>query len=415
MAVSHVYNQTVADGTATSVVRPSDWNSAHNQFLTLSGNTAGQSTVSGTNVVFQGGNNITLSASTAAGAATVVVSAANGGGGAAIGMSTIGNSSGTTNTYTSGTYVFAGGNNITLSQSGSTLTISAPSGGGIGASNLGNTFGSTGAISDRMVFAGSGGIQLSQSTDVQSATMTIRNMPMSQYPFLPMQPTLSRSVVSGTSGAGSTSAAFYVCPFVLPADLHAQEIEFYVSNGAFSAGTGSATIGYHLGFYTNNAGTLSQVSSFSAALRLSVNSATAVTAQSYWGSNSTNNSTQTSGNISAAWITGIREAKVYDSAFTLPANTYYAMVCITQRSSSVNVAASHMTIAEITYNRPAALLLATTTGAPSPGRIMGTFTSQMTGGTASTLSMSMPQSVNTTQITQTHSSGYASFIPFMYN
>ena len=77
MAVSHVYNQTVADGTATSVVRPSDWNSVHNQFLTVSGNTAGQSTMSGTNIVFQGGNNVTLSVATAAGAATVVYSAAN--------------------------------------------------------------------------------------------------------------------------------------------------------------------------------------------------------------------------------------------------------------------------------------------------------------------------------------------------
>ena len=77
MAVSHVYNQTVADGTATSVVRPSDWNSAHNQFLTVSGNTAGSSTMSGTNIVWQGGNNVTLSVSTAAGAATVVVSGAN--------------------------------------------------------------------------------------------------------------------------------------------------------------------------------------------------------------------------------------------------------------------------------------------------------------------------------------------------
>ena len=74
MSILHAYTQTVADGTATSIVRPSDWNSAHNQFITLSGNTAGQSTVSGTNIVFQGGDNVTLSANTAAGAATIVFS-----------------------------------------------------------------------------------------------------------------------------------------------------------------------------------------------------------------------------------------------------------------------------------------------------------------------------------------------------
>lgn len=73
MAVSHVYNQTVADGTATSVVRPSDWNSAHNQYMTLAGNTAGASTISGTNIVFQGGSNITLSVN----AQTIIFDASN--------------------------------------------------------------------------------------------------------------------------------------------------------------------------------------------------------------------------------------------------------------------------------------------------------------------------------------------------
>lgn len=90
MAVSHVKSNPIADFTgtvtafnsqgstitvnATDIVRPSDWNSAHNFYQTISGNTAGQSTVSGTNLVFQGGNNVTLSLSTAAGAATMVVS-----------------------------------------------------------------------------------------------------------------------------------------------------------------------------------------------------------------------------------------------------------------------------------------------------------------------------------------------------
>jgi len=62
MAIRHVYNQTVADGTATSVVRPSDWNSAHNQTLFLAGNTAGASSISGSDIYWAGGSNITLSA-----------------------------------------------------------------------------------------------------------------------------------------------------------------------------------------------------------------------------------------------------------------------------------------------------------------------------------------------------------------
>lgn len=80
MAVSHVKSNTVADWTgtvtvgnstggtqtiaATNLVRPSDWNSVHNQFYTLSGNTNNASTASGTNVVFQGLGGATLVGST---------------------------------------------------------------------------------------------------------------------------------------------------------------------------------------------------------------------------------------------------------------------------------------------------------------------------------------------------------------
>ena len=76
MAISHSKSVTIADFTgtvtvfnslgatqtanATDLVRPSDWNSVHNQYYTLSGNTNNASTVSGTNVVFQGAGAVTL-------------------------------------------------------------------------------------------------------------------------------------------------------------------------------------------------------------------------------------------------------------------------------------------------------------------------------------------------------------------
>lgn len=66
MPIQHFYTQTVADGTATSLVRPSDWNSAHNIVYNLSGNTLGSSQLVGSDVTLVGGNNITLSADTAA-------------------------------------------------------------------------------------------------------------------------------------------------------------------------------------------------------------------------------------------------------------------------------------------------------------------------------------------------------------
>lgn len=67
MAVSHVKSVTIPDFTGTvtafnsqgstvtvaasDLARPSDWNSAHNQFWTLTGNTTNGSTASGTNIV----------------------------------------------------------------------------------------------------------------------------------------------------------------------------------------------------------------------------------------------------------------------------------------------------------------------------------------------------------------------------
>lgn len=85
MAISHVFSNAQADATgtvtvwngattasvaATNIVRPSDWNSGHNQFYTLSGNTNNASTASGTNVVFQGAGGVTLAGSTG----TIVIS-----------------------------------------------------------------------------------------------------------------------------------------------------------------------------------------------------------------------------------------------------------------------------------------------------------------------------------------------------
>ena len=80
MAVSHVFSNAVANWTgtatvfnsqgstttvaATALVRPQDWNSVHNQFSTLTGNTSLNSTASGTNIVLQGVGGITLVGST---------------------------------------------------------------------------------------------------------------------------------------------------------------------------------------------------------------------------------------------------------------------------------------------------------------------------------------------------------------
>ena len=95
------------------VVKPPGQASVWNQYGTLSGNTAGASTFSGTNVVLQGGPNVTLSAT----GGTVVVSAAAGGTGPVVGgLAALGAG---TNTATGGTIVFQNSNGVSFGQDAS--------------------------------------------------------------------------------------------------------------------------------------------------------------------------------------------------------------------------------------------------------------------------------------------------------
>lgn len=131
MAVSHAFTNNVPDATGTlsvwfgattatvaasDIVKPSDWNSAHVQVMTLGGNTAGVSTVSGTNIVFGGSNNVTLSGIQGANAATINFSAAAGGGGGSVNLSAGTTSNNLTN------FVFADGNGVSFGLNGSTVT-----------------------------------------------------------------------------------------------------------------------------------------------------------------------------------------------------------------------------------------------------------------------------------------------------
>ena len=115
MAIQHVFSNTVADGTNTNIVRPSDWNSFHNQLSTISGNTLGGSTLSGTNIVLAGGSNITLSAT--GNTISIIGNSGGGGGGVAV-------SAGTDSLFTSGTVVFGNTLNGTFATSNGSIIYS---------------------------------------------------------------------------------------------------------------------------------------------------------------------------------------------------------------------------------------------------------------------------------------------------
>lgn len=118
MALFHAFTNPQPDGTNTQIVRPIDWNSAHVEAYTLSGNVAGNSSVSGTNVVLQAGNNVTLSGT----GSTVVIQAAGGGAGGGIAAAA------GTQTGTTGTVVFANSNGLTFGMSGSSQVTASHNG-----------------------------------------------------------------------------------------------------------------------------------------------------------------------------------------------------------------------------------------------------------------------------------------------
>lgn len=142
--------------------------------VSTGGNTLGSTGTVSQRLIFVGGNNITLSQSSNAGSATITISA--GAASFSAGVSSLGNTLGSTGTV-SQQIVFVGGNNITLSQSSNagsaTITISTPNMFNGGISSLGNTSGGTGTVSQQIVFVGGNNITLSGSVNGQSETITI--------------------------------------------------------------------------------------------------------------------------------------------------------------------------------------------------------------------------------------------------
>ena len=136
------------------------------------GNVAGvTASVSSGTLTLAGGNNITLSQNGNA----ITISAASQIPSFSAGVFG-GNTTGTTG-ITGSQLILAGGNNVTLSQSnntaGASVTISAGAGFSAGLSNIGNTSGATGLTGTQLVLAGGNGITLSQGTNTAGATITV--------------------------------------------------------------------------------------------------------------------------------------------------------------------------------------------------------------------------------------------------
>jgi len=182
------------------------------------GNTSGTSGTASNQLVLAGGNNVTLSQATGAGGNTITISAGNGGGGGGIGLAGFGTtySSGNITLSANGALTLSGSTNsvlslsvpatsslaatgaVSLSASGSTITIGAPVASSLSATGIvnissnsntisigapaysagisngvGNTSGTTGFATNQLVLAGGNNITLSQATGAGGNTLSI--------------------------------------------------------------------------------------------------------------------------------------------------------------------------------------------------------------------------------------------------
>ncbi len=327
------------------------------------GNTAGDTGTVSRQLVLAGGNNVTLSGSTNGSSMTITVSAAaqTEQTQSRFNLTLSGNTAGALALISSGVMTLAGGNNITLSQAGNAVTISAFSQTAPVVSNAiqsvgtatvsgtntsrfaaddhvhagvpvagisgGNTAGQTGTRYGSVAFAGGANITLSGATAAGGQTITISGGGGGAAPTL----NIFDNQWAGTlSSMGTSHGTLWVYPLagvnnVFPGNMTVETAMLMLSGnmtGATSV-TGAQTYSLDLGIYTLSA---------SSTLNL-LNSA-----QSTWAySANSNNSSMVNG---ARWLT--LASSLFSAQFALSQTNYWLGLLI--RSSGVAPAMSWLGI-----------------------------------------------------------------------
>lgn len=243
-SVFHIYTNAVPDGTATSVVRPSDWNSNH------------------------------------------LIS------GIPDGIVPIGNTAGATASISSGTLYIAGGNNVTLNQAGNSITISGPTvpQNSFGVSTSGNTLGNTGTQSGQVVLVGGNNITLSVITGpagAQSIRISGPNAGGAQTGISGIADSANTQTVGTLSFANSGGVTFGISTDALTATLTASVRTDYQSSGAYlttamqSNAATISNINFSAGATSANLSALTFSNSGGVSFGLSAGTVTATVATNY--------------------------------------------------------------------------------------------------------------------------------------
>ena len=246
------------------------------QDILITGNTSGTlaDITSGT-AYFAGGNNVTLSQN----GQSITISAfnqSNQTGSIVREISLSGNTSGTLTDITSGTAYFAGGNNVTLSQNGQSITISAFNQSVQTQSIVreisigGNTSGTlTDITSGTAFFMGGNNVTLSQNG--QSITISAAGGGGTLSSYEPYS--LLNAVTANSANNANSSATAYFFPFNLPEAVAVRHMNMLLSFG-FGGIVGSQTNTLNWAIYSRGTGANSTLisqftsSSLSSALQI---------------------------------------------------------------------------------------------------------------------------------------------------
>lgn len=236
------------------------------------------------------------------------------------------------------------------------MTASVNAGGGglaAGVSTAGGTSGNTSIISTgSLVFVGNNGINLSQDTGAGGATITFQGQGnsycASQFPKNPL-PLASSSGFSGstttTAGGSRTTFSYYISPYVVDDYVTFNAVYAPIIMGSV-AGTYSQTFAHMYALYSKVGETLSTHMTFNMGMVWSQNSATAVTGNWWWGTNSTSNSSQTSGNVSGSFVTKQNLVLLYTGNSSLTPGHYWLAYAYSGLSNGSSVGQSGMFVSQ---------------------------------------------------------------------
>lgn len=230
------------------------------------------------------------------------------------------------------------------------------------------------------------------------------NAQLSLYPQTPW----GWSTVTATAYSGSTSAngasthstmSYYVQPLPIGQNVAFSKVLLMGSFNTGAAGTGSATVRNYFGLYKVSSDSLTQVSSWLGAFRISQNSITAYSMSVVTGSALAGSIASGGDNVSASFTGPKVFAVAQGNSSVLAAGNYYGVYAMHSQSVGANPFAASLAVQANTYNEMG--YRTDQTGAFGP--LCGVFSSTSSTNAANSNQWLMPPSFATNAITATRS------------